>query len=176
MFGVLRREQTSRDRGDATRSALRFLSSSTEGVRTDYIRLVAAGSSNPGAVLVPVTRYSLDPSGVPPEVRARLEKRDALCLFHPDSAGDGGAKACFTTDEVTRGLATGSLGLHFYGLVPDGVTRVTVRYRDGSSTTAPVLDNFSEVLATEEPGAPSQIAARPATIAWENDAGEQIGP
>jgi hypothetical protein len=136
-LGVLRRAQTDADRGPVTERALRSFGTSTEGVHTGSIRRLPAGDGGLAAVLVPARTWDM------PE----LHKTDVACLFVAEAdAAQGGAKACFTTDEVRQGFAGGSLGRVVYGLVPDGVAQVELRYRSQTVRTA-VADNFYELLA-----------------------------
>ncbi|MEA2495433.1 MAG: hypothetical protein QOJ29_3344 [Thermoleophilaceae bacterium] len=143
LLGVLRRDQTVDDRGAAAREALRYISgSTTSGVRTASVRVLGHG-----AVIVPVMENSTNG-----------DIADALCLFYPDPAGDGGAKSCFSTNDIRTGQATDSLGRHFYGLVPDGVASVLATFTDGRTVTVPVTDNYFDVstpaASNSEPSAP----------------------
>lgn len=156
VLGVLRRPQSDQDRGLATRQALRFFGPSTQDVRTAYIRILRSGAGSLTAVLVPARIW--DPGA--------FEKRDVVCLFVRDPAGDGGGKACFTTTEIRDGLAGGSIGAMDFGLVPDGVASVAFHY--GSTTsTAEVHDNFYEhaapAHAVEDGGTISQ---QPGSTTW----------
>jgi hypothetical protein len=74
--------------------------------------------------------------------RGDLIKHDVVCLFVADPV-DGGAKGCYTAEEVKAGAATGSLGTTVYGLVLDGVAEVHFLYPSGTET-AMVRDNFYE--------------------------------
>lgn len=160
---VLRREQTDQDRGADSRYALRFFGARSlrnplpepdkaitevrrSGIRTNYVRLLKAGDSDPGTVLVPV----VESNGI----------RDALCLFVRDL--DGGGQKCFSTADVLAGAAVLGIGkpapgtklipdpdrpgighvstppdIVLSGLVPDGVARVR-----SAEVTANVHDNY----------------------------------
>lgn len=138
-LGVLRRAQTDADRGAATQRALRFFGTSTEGVHTDYIRRLPQGQGRLAAVLLPARSWHV----------AQLDKTDVACLFVAEAdQAQGGAKACYTTDEIQRGFADGSLGHVAFGLVPDGVAQVELRYRT-QNARATVEDNFYELQAPE---------------------------
>lgn len=137
LLGVLRREQTEDDRGPVTRQALRFFGTSTQDVYTRYIRHLPAGAGPLPAILVPARSWS---------VAGLFEKDDVLCVFVGEAGGDGGAKGCYTTAEIRRGRGGGALGPVVYGLVPDGVAEVRVRYPDGTRRV-PVRDNFFELSA-----------------------------
>lgn len=88
-FGVLRRAPTEADRGAQSLYALRFQGDAMQGVRTEYIRLLATRPDGRGSVLIPA--------------RKGYGKPDALCLFDQDT--DGGGQSCWTTEEVARGAA-----------------------------------------------------------------------
>ena len=154
LLGVLRRAQTENDRGSTTQRALRFFGTSTQGVHTDYIRVLATGDGELPAVLVPARSWNL--VGVEenePRLRKvfdRARKQDALCIFVFDPV-DGGGNGCYTTAELLKGFAGGGIGPVAYGLVPDGVARVRFEYQTGAET-ATVRDNFYE-HRTAEPGA-----------------------
>ena len=135
LLSVLRRPQTDEDRGATTQQALRYFGTSTQDVYTDYIRRLPLGSGDLAATLVPARSWRL-PGGV-------MTLHDVLCVFVAESNGDGGAKGCYTTAALTRGRAGGSLGSVEYGLVPDGVAALEVRYANGTQRIA-VRDNFYE--------------------------------
>jgi hypothetical protein len=154
LLGVLRREQTARDRSVSTRYALKFVGRGFEGVRTNSIRLLAQTPQDRGIVLVPVALYRpLDPklpADTPQRIRDLFKpKRDALCVYELDR-GDGAGAACFTTQDVEQGHAWGSLGHRASWLVPDGVATLKIEYDGGRSVTVPVHDNLA--LYTEPRG------------------------
>ena len=134
LLGVLRRPQTEDDRGPVTQQALRYFGTSTQDVYTSYIRHLPTGAGQRPAVLVPAGSWSF--AGL-------VDKHDVLCVFVGEAGGDGGAKGCYTTAEIRRGRGGGSLGPVVYGLVPDGVAELRVRYPDGTRHV-PVRDNFFE--------------------------------
>jgi hypothetical protein len=167
---VLRREQTPQDRSLATRGTLRYISgSSTRGVRTDYIRqLIPAGAGT--VTLVPVASWRPNPAAPP--------VHDALCVFYGESGSDGGARTCWTTDQVLQGNAVAELGNHFYGLVPDGVAIVLARFSDGTSTSASVRDNFFDLASPPDMRDPehASVGARPSEISWLDSNATTVGP
>jgi hypothetical protein len=129
-LAVLRRAQTSIDRGPQATYALRFFSEQTGRVRADAVRVLQADHDQGAAVLVPVT----------------AAKSDSLCVFVRD-ATDGGAQGCHSVEELRAGEIRGAMsdrgGLLIWGLVPDDVT--TIRVRGVGSPDGLVLrvrDNF----------------------------------
>lgn len=155
LLGVLRREQTPEDRGATTRQALRYFGTTTQDVYSNYIRALRSGSQGLPAILVPAGSWDLRgllggraaPAGVD---AARLTKHDVLCVFVAEGNGDGGAKGCYTTADVRRGRAGGSLGGVRYGIVPDGVAEIHIRDA-GGTRRIPVRDNFFEHRAGDGP-------------------------
>jgi hypothetical protein len=103
---------------------------------------------------------------------------DGLCLFYADPNGDGGARDCWSIADVRVGRATGELGRHIYGLVPDGVARVRLTYSDGRSQAAGVIDNFFDIAAPADSADPEgdRVPARVASTIWLNEMGFPEGP
>jgi hypothetical protein len=155
LLGVLRRPQTVQDRGVATQQALRYFGTSTQDVYTDYIRQLPSASEGLAAILLPARSW--DFPGV--------SKNDVLCLFVAEANGDGGAKACYTTPEIERGTAGGSLGAVLYGLVPDGVAQVRFNYPNGTQAVA-VHSNFFEYRPPQAAQSGRVPAAPPQATVW----------
>jgi hypothetical protein len=155
VLGVLRRAQTPADRGTDTQTELRYISNTASGVRTAYIRLLSPKTGLGPAVLVPVARIT---QVAPHGVVATPERINALCLLIGDSLNQGAAKRCFTTAELLDGRGTLSLGTRFFGVVPDGVRLVSVRFQDGTTASAVPVSNFFVLSA------PAGTA--PATMTW----------
>jgi hypothetical protein len=154
LLGVLRREQTDRDRSASTRDALRFVGRSFEGVRTNSIRLLAQTPQDRGVILIPVARYHLVQEKLPADAPKRLRdlmkpKRDGLCVYALDRI-DGAGVACYSTQDVEQGHARGSLGHRAAWLVPDGVATLKTEWDKGRSATAAVHNNLA--LYTEPHG------------------------
>ena len=145
ILGVLRRPQTAADRGAATLRQLQYATGT--GVRTDYIRLLRRLPGGGAAVLEPVARLPAPPG--PPVPASVLPRVNALCVIYSAPAGSA-ARACFSTRQVLDGLATASAGNQYFGLVPDGVTSVTLHTSGGGSAAAPVTGNF--FVVTIPPG------------------------
>jgi hypothetical protein len=172
-LSVLRRAQTAQDRGPATAYALRFFSAHTRDIRAPYIRLLAlTGRPGRAVVLVPAANYDPLPSNAPKALHDRIAINDPLCVFYPDGNGDGGAKSCFSLGQIEEGQMPPSLGRHFYGLVPDGVTTVILHWRDGSKTAARVnSNNFWDVQSPATAGA---VPPAPTSVAWEDASGKAL--
>lgn len=70
--------------------------------------------------------------------------REALCLWITDPT-DGGGMRCATTERVAAGQLVGEMYGHGrslrVGIVPDGVHKVTLSKRDGTTRQVPVVDN-----------------------------------
>jgi hypothetical protein len=151
LLGVLRREQTDRDRGARTREALTMVGKTVAGVRTESIRLLAQTKQDRGIVLIPVARYHLNepklPADAPASLRARFQPaRDGLCVFSLDSDHGkpaGAGVACYSTQDVELGRAQSGLGDRTAWLLPDGVASLKLEYRHGRSITASVHDNLA---------------------------------
>jgi hypothetical protein len=165
-LGVLRRSQTRDDRGSVTQRALRYFGTSTQGVYADYIRRLPQGDGGLAAVLIPARSWHL----------AQLDKTDVACLFVAEAdQGQGGAKVCFTADEIKHGFATGSLGGVAFGLVPDGVAQVELRYRGHNHVRTKIVDNFYELRVPErnvEGG--GSTPDRLEEVAWLDDSGDPV--
>ena len=146
LLSVLRRPQRAADRGPQTGYALKFLGGSVADVRTTEIRLLHVEPDGRGIVLIPVGRYGLLPADAPAVVREhRRSGSDGLCLFAADQYHGrpaGGGFGCYGTRELLDNRAAAGLGRRVYGLVPDGVARIQVVGRDGTTLTAGVEDNF----------------------------------
>ena len=173
LLGVLRRQQTDRDRGPAAIAALRDVGGGAEGVRTNYVRVLASKSARGAVVLIPVTSYNPVPKDLP--IAPRVTP-NALCIYYPEPHVAGGAKNCFSSKEVRAGRASASLGLVQYGLVPDGVAIVTLTYQKGHSVSVPVRDNFYETNGPRESRDPELIPKRPESVVWADESGKQVGP
>jgi hypothetical protein len=153
-LGVLRREQTATDRGPLAEHALAFLDARYQGVETASVRVLRGSGPAAGAVVFPVQavqrRY---PNG------QQATTRDGICLFVPDSNGDGGGTQCFGQDVLADQLPA-EMGRTLCGLMPDGVAQVRITMYKGPGVTADVEDNF---YAVEEPtgasGGPVQLEA-----------------
>ena len=132
-LAVLRRAQSDADRGPLAQTALTDIGEGSIGVRTAYVRLLAADSAG-AFVLVPVAERRATATG--PAIA------DALCVYHVAATGpDAAAPICWSLAEVEAGTAIYEVGDQVFGLVPDGVAAVTVALANGDATTATVRDN-----------------------------------
>ncbi len=152
LLGVLRRDQTNADRGAVPREALTRLSKQYVGVRVADVRLLRETASGAALVLIPVAETRRE--GATPQPT----QRDGLCVLARETARSE-AEACFGTEDVRRGAATGAIGRLAWGLVPDGVARVVVHVRGGDGTSVlDVADNaFTADAATVDPARPDVI-------------------
>lgn len=152
MLAVLRRPQTPADRSAAVRRELRYVSGDLSGVRTDYIRKLAITQYGQPVILVPSAHFEDSLPGAPPAVKRLLPKTNALCIIYPErTLSEGVAAHCYTTRQVGSDQATGSLGNHQYGLVPDNISSVTWTYASGRTITTPVRENFFDMTTPRQP-------------------------
>lgn len=173
ILGVLRRPQTTRDRSALTRAQLRFVGLGESGVRTPYIRLLGVGSTGRGVVLVPVHRF--DPLGNGSHGPAsRFVVDDALCVIQPDPKILGAGKVCYSTAQVRRGQTLASVGRENFGLVPDGVARVTAGYSHGLRASGVVHDNYFQFRAPAQPRNPRRHEGEPYTLTFADSAGRTV--
>jgi hypothetical protein len=143
---VLRRTQTSTDRTGVAVQALKLTDTNVDGVRTRWVRVLSTNGID--AALVPVQKYNLKLAehiepGMSPEMKRDLSvKRNGLCLFVADPAGDGGGYGCAQWDDIAAGTLPSSIGPMVYGLVPDGVAHVEIRFEDHPPQRLAVHENF----------------------------------
>jgi hypothetical protein len=157
-LGVLRRKPTEADRGQATATALGFIGPGARNVRTRFIRLLRTAPGDRPGVIVPVGTYTA-------QSLARVRPiHDALCVVVLESASRAGSKACFAGVQVAAGSAFSAAAQYVYGVVPDGVARVTFRYAQPPLVDAPVKDNFFELSGS----------GRPREIVWRDAAGRVV--
>jgi hypothetical protein len=175
ILGVLRRPPTAGDLGQAARDALQYFGSQPSGLRPAYIRLVAKNEHGEGIVLVPAVAYNPKFIGGSPSLRARLVRSSPVCLFYPDPLATGGVRNCWGQEDIEAGKATASLGLHQYGLVPDGVARVEAVYDGGMDASGEVRDNFFDIAAPRNPEDPEVVPKAPQTLVWFDSAGRERG-
>jgi hypothetical protein len=155
VLGALRRAQTPADRGTDTQTELRYMSNTASGVRTGYVRLLSNQTGLGPAILVPVARIT---QAAPSQVTAAPVRTNALCLLIGDRDGQGAAKRCVTTAELLAGRGTLSLGTHVFGIVPDGVRVVSIRFRDGITASVAPASNFFALTAP--------AGSAPAAMTW----------
>jgi hypothetical protein len=136
-LSVLRRAQTAGDRGPGVQTALTDVNNFTTGIRSNYVRVLATTSGGP-VVLVPV--QTRNAAATQPAIQ------DALCVYYPAS---GGAVLqnhidCWSTAQLLAGQAFGGLASHEFGLVPDGVSSVSVSLGSVAKSVS-VSGNFFDV-------------------------------
>ena len=154
------------------------------GIRTNYIRLLPPAPGFPHQLLYTVTHGDFGPGQWDPALGAYVpsEARNLICVEEVEASGVGGD--CTPTWVLTSGDWRESAGLHGYGLVPDGVATVVLRYHDHPAQTETVTENtysWQGYPAPEgpvingtpqtEPGPTPEI---PASITWLNPDGEVI--
>ena len=175
ILGVLRRPQSADDQSPATQQALRFMSATaSHGIRVAYVRNLETVAPGRAAVLIPMERYR-PPAGFH---RSFAAVEDALCVFYPEARSDGGAKACWSTDDLRGGRAIGQLGNQVYGLAPDGVATVRVDFGGAGVADAAVHDNFFDVRAPDSASLSPQLsepaAAQPTSVSWLDANGQPV--
>ncbi len=155
-YGVLRRAQTPADR-----DALRILTAqmSPEDIadlREDYVRGVG-----PDLILYSLP-YAIGTTGI----MTGASRDNPLCLYVVPSGLD-----CWTADQLAAGesFATGTRRV---GLVPDGVTSVTVLLDDGRNYSARVHDNVYELDVPMPQGVTPGVRG----VTWRDKDGEFAGP
>jgi len=154
------------------------------GIRTNYIRLLPPAPGFPHQLLYTVTNGDFGGGRWDPAVGAYVptEASNLICVEEVEAGGVGGD--CTPTWVLTSGDWRESAGLHGYGLVPDGVATVVLRYPDHPAQTETVTENtFSwqgypaskgpviKGTPQTEPGPTPEI---PSSITWLNAAGEII--
>jgi hypothetical protein len=137
---VLRRPQSDADRGALSTAALTYINNYTKGVRTAYVRLLATIGSE-AFVLVPVEQR--DGTPVPGEVPTESAPlQNALCLYVADTSPVFTHVQCWSLANVLGGGANSTFNGQLFGLVPDGVSGVTVNSVAASPLSGRAADNF----------------------------------
>jgi hypothetical protein len=161
------------------------LLSGIHGIRTGYIRRLPAAPGFPHQLLYTVTSGEIGGPAINPRTGAvgpPPEAANLICVesFEPD----GGGGDCTETSVLTSGHWIESSGLDGYGLVPDGVASVVLRYSDHPSETEAVTENtfsFRGYPAPEGPvvngtpqTSPGPTPEVPSSVTWLNAHGEVI--
>jgi hypothetical protein len=173
VLGVLRRAQDAKDRDPVARALLRNMSEEQHGVRTSTVRLLESADGHT-AILASVEKAVEPESG-------EVEGRNILCLVVVGGGTCGSTRDLLVQDRSHLGLIS-LAGDHVYGLVPDGVARVVLRYPDGQTLRGEVRENFYWIdgaPSTERSihGAPPlSLPQTPRSIEWINTEGTAIGP
>jgi hypothetical protein len=147
-LGVLRRQQTARDRSPAVEATLHQVSSyHVEGVRPESIRYLAPAVGGEAAIVFSAEESEsidgpspyLDPGSAAPWAGG-----DPLCVFSPPAGSE-----CFHLSTILKGEALwsegGPSGGAMFGLVPDGVATVTGHFGDGRKIRVPVVNNYFKI-------------------------------
>ena len=168
LLGVLRRPQDAQDRSPAVQAMLSSVGIEFQGVRTDTVRLLTSASGH-SAVLVSAERI-VDPG------TNTVETNNPLCLV------TGQSGTCSETQGLVDGHFLGLDGDYIYGLVPDGVAKVVLRYPDGQTLSTSVQDNFFWINGTPTttrtiPNRPPlSMAQAPTAVQWLDANGTVVGP
>jgi hypothetical protein len=117
------------------------LLSELHGVRSDYIRRLPPAPGFSNQLLYSVSSGKYGPAKFDPSVSAYVptEARNLLCVEQVDTTGVGGS--CEPTSAITSGFWLESAGMDGYGIVPDGVATVILRYPDHPAQTEAVTEN-----------------------------------
>ncbi len=166
-FAVLRRPQSVQDRGPIARALLRSLGPEQGGVRLSSARLLT-GANGRHALLISTASAGL------PDGPAADKVTNELCLL----LVGGGLCAGDSPVLFAHGLLGSGPGV--FGLVPDGVASVVLRFQDGRSYRTAVRQNFFWVTdtPTEERKtgnvAPLRLPEPLKSIQWLDRAGHAI--
>ena len=180
LLGILRDPPPGATVDPATLSSLGF--PEIHGIRTNYIRLLPPAPGFPHQLLYTVTSGRLGAPDPALGEKAPPETKNLICVEEIDATGGGGD--CTPTSVLTSGHWRESNGLHGYGLVPDGVATVVLRYTDHPAQTETVTDNtfsWQGYPAPEGPivnggghPSPGPTPEIPASVTWLNAKGEVV--
>ncbi len=158
--------------------------SGLEGIRTNYIRLLPAAPGFPHQLLYTVTSGDFGAARSNPAVGAYVptEAKNLICVEDVNAGGVGGD--CTPTSVLTSGHWLESAGLDGYGLVPDGVASVILRYPDHPAQTEPVSQNTFSWQGHPAPAgpitngggqpSPGPTPEFPSSITWLDAKGEVL--
>ncbi len=154
------------------------------GIRMNYIRLLPPAPGFPRQLLYTVTSADFGAAQFDPAVGAYVptEAKNLICVQQVEAHGVGGD--CTDTSVLTSGHWRESAGLDGYGLVPDGVASVILRYPDHPAQTETVTDNTFSWQGYPAPAgpvtgggghpSPGPTPEIPASITWLNASGEVL--
>ena len=154
------------------------------GIRRNYIRLLPPAPGFPRQLLYTVTSADFGAARFDPVVGAYVptEAKNLICVQQVAADGVGGD--CTDTSVLTSGHWRESAGLDGYGLVPDGVASVVLRYPDHPAQTETVTDNTFSWQGYPGPAgpvtdgggqpSPGPTPEVPASITWLNANGEVV--
>ena len=109
------------------------------GIRMNYIRLLPPAPGFPHQLLYTATSGDLGVGDPPVGADPATETKNLICVEEVEASGAGGD--CTDTSVLTSGHWLESAGLDGYGLVPDGVATVVLRYSDHPAQAETVTDN-----------------------------------
>jgi hypothetical protein len=169
-LGVLRRPQTSADRGPAAQALLRHAGVESAGVRPNSVRLVTP-SDGPQIVIYSQEK-TIDPN------TGATEMTEPVCVLLR------GGGTCATLETIaSKGLLM-TAGPRLLGVVPNGVATVNLEYSGSVTRSAAVTDNIYTLdnapqitrdgAGSNEP--PVTLGKRPSSIRWLNASGVIVGP
>jgi hypothetical protein len=168
VLAVLRRPQTPQDRGARAQTLVQSFGVEFRGLRPDSLRVVNTPSGHAVALV------SAQAIGNPNVTLA--EGTDVLCL----TAGKGGA--CGDSRALGSGTLIAFHGDHVFGIVPDRVAQVILRYPNGSGLSARVTQNIfwidgTPTVSRDVPGAPPvRRSERPSSVVWLDASGRVVAP
>jgi hypothetical protein len=176
-LAVLRRPQDETDRTPGVAALLTLLSPDIGGVHTASVRALNVRTDGT-TVLFAAERFGENQPGSPGE-----EKRDVVCmLYGTDTTIVNGARTkgdltsgqkCGTTQDLRAGRillgAQWAGRLELNGLVPDGVTKVSLTLRTGEKIDAPVENNSFHIDSPAPDG-----SYEDAPIRWLDDGGREL--
>lgn len=138
-FGVLARPQNEVDRGPETERALRLLSPGfVDAIHISDVRVLFRNAERGlTAILLPVGSYGADYA----RLFGRGSGTNGLCLLFTAPQGPV-SNQCHSPGDAPRVRMPATTSGLAFGLVPDGVASVRIRYADGRHVDAPVDDNF----------------------------------
>lgn len=182
LLGILRDPPPGASVNPATLNSA--LLSGIRGIRTSYIRLLPPAPGFPHQLLYTVTSGEFGAAQFNAAVGAptSTEAKNLICVESLDA--DGGGGDCTDTSVLTSGQWLESVGLDGYGLVPDGVASVVLRYRDHPDQTETVTENTFSYHGYPAPAGPTTNSSgqprpgptpqAPNSITWLDSHGDVI--
>ena len=155
-YGVLRRSPTPADRDALRTLTSQMAAEDIPDVRERYVRAVGSG----------LILYSLPYAIGNAAILTGPSRENPLCLYAISGGWD-----CWTADQVEAGasFAAGALRV---GIVPDGVTSVTVRADDGRDYSGRVHDNVYAIDVPTRQGVVQDVRG----VTWRDADGQFAGP
>jgi len=137
-LGVLRRDQTDRDRSAEVEATLNG-GEMPDGVRLDSVRYLAPGDNGEATILL---------SGLRAAVYETEE--EPICVARPIAGNPSAVSLCFDlpmliSDHARAMFVDASNSGTAFGLVPDGVATVTAKFGSAPDRTVSVANNYWEL-------------------------------